>query len=91
MYLCKKIIPNHIMVDKYTKQVLDFFRNSSREVKDAEWDRISSLGLPNVSAFTFVEEAMNALSLKSKVPNFNLIDSGYCSLYKGDEQLDFAA
>lgn len=79
------------MVDKYTKQVLDFLHNSSREIKDAEWDRISNLGLPSVSAFTFVEEALNALSLKSKMPNFNLIDNGYCSLYKGDEQLDFAA
>ncbi len=33
------------MVDKYTQQVLDFLRDSSKEIKDAEWDRISSLGL----------------------------------------------
>ena len=44
------------MVDKYTQQVLDFLRDSSKEIKDAEWDRISSLGLPNVSAFTFVKK-----------------------------------
>lgn len=46
------------MVDKYTKQVLDFLRNTSKEIKDAEWDRISNLGLPNIGAFTFVENAM---------------------------------
>lgn len=46
------------MVDKYTKQVLDFLRNTSKENKEAEWDRISNLGLPNIGAFTFVEDAM---------------------------------
>ena len=46
------------MVDKYTKQVLDFLRNTSKENKEAEWDRISNLGLPNIGAFTFVENAM---------------------------------
>ena len=46
------------MVDKYTTQVLDFLRNTSKEIKDAEWDRISNLGLPNIGAFTFVEDAM---------------------------------
>ena len=46
------------MVDKYTKQVLDFLRNTSKEIKEAEWDRISNLGLPNIGAFTFVEDAM---------------------------------
>lgn len=47
------------MIDKYTKQVLDFLRDSSREVKDAEWDRIANLGLESVSALTFVEDSMN--------------------------------
>ena len=62
MYLCIVVIiltiTNNNMVDKYTKQVLDFLRNTSKEIKDAEWDRISNLGLPNIGAFTFVEDAM---------------------------------
>lgn len=79
------------MVDKYTQQVLDFLRDSSKEIKDAEWDRISSLGLPNVSAFTFVEEALKNLSLRSEKAKLNLLDNVYCALYDGNEQLDFAA
>lgn len=39
---------NNNVVDKYTTQVLDFLRNTSKEIKDAEWDRISNLGLPNI-------------------------------------------
>ena len=62
MYLCIVVIILIItinnMVDKYTMQVLDFLRNTSKEIKDAEWDRISNLGLPNIGAFTFVEDAM---------------------------------
>lgn len=79
------------MVDKYTQQVLDFLRDSSKEIKDAEWDRFSSLGLPNVSAFTFVEEALKNLSLRSEKAKLNLLDNDYCALYDGNEQLDFAA
>lgn len=62
------------MVDKYTQQVLDFLRDSSKEIKDAEWDRISSLGLLNVSAFTFVEEALKNLSLRSEKAKLNLLE-----------------
>ena len=62
------------MVDKYTQQVLDFLRDSSKEIKDAEWDRISSLGLPNVSAFTLVEEALKNLSLRSEKAKLNLLE-----------------
>ena len=62
------------MVDKYTQQVLDFLRDSSKEIKDAEWDRIPSLGLPNASAFTFVEEALNNLSLRSEKAKLNLLE-----------------
>lgn len=62
MYLCIVVIILIItinnMVDKYTMQVLDFLRNTSKEIKEAEWDRISNLGLPNIGAFTFVEDAM---------------------------------
>lgn len=79
------------MVDKYIEQVLDFLRESSKEVKDAEWDRISSLNLPNVSAFTFVENSLKDIDLRNKKAKLDLIDDGYCSLYKGNEQLDFAA
>ena len=50
------------MVDKYTKQILDFLQDSSREVRDAEWDRISNLGLSIVNAFTFVEESLNDIA-----------------------------
>lgn len=77
MYLCKSFSTNLIMVDKYTQQVLDFLRDSSKEIKDAEWDRISSLGLPNVSAFTFVEEALKNLSLRSEKAKLNLLDNDY--------------
>lgn len=87
----KSFSTNLIMVDKYTQQVLDFLRDSSKEIKDAEWDRISNLGLPNVSAFTFVEEALKNLSLRSEKAKLNLLDNDYCALYDGNEQLDFAA
>ena len=70
----KSFSTNLIMVDKYTQQVLDFLRDSSKEIKDAEWDRISSLGLPNVSAFTFVEEALKNLSLRSEKAKLNLLE-----------------
>ena len=73
------------MIDKYTKQVLDFLRDSSREVKDAEWDRIANLGLESVSALTFVEDSMNDIALRSDNAGLELIDEGYRSLYEGDE------
>lgn len=79
------------MIDKYTKQVLDFLRDSSREVKDAEWDRIANLGLESVSALTFVEDSMNDIALRSDNAELELIDEGYRSLYEGDEQLNYAA
>lgn len=79
------------MVDKYTKQVLDFLRNTSKEIKDAEWDRIFNLGLPNIGAFTFVEDAMFDIITRSSKNSFNFIDDGYCASYNSNHELDLAA
>ena len=82
---------NNNVVDKYTKQVLDFLRNTSKENKEAEWDRISNLGLPNIGAFTFVEDAMCDIITRSNKNSFNFIDDGYCASYDSNNELDLAA
>lgn len=73
------------MVDKYTKQVLDFLGKSSREAKDAEWDRINGLGLPEIGALSFVEDALNEIAKRGGKTQVNFTDDGYCSFYKRKE------
>lgn len=79
------------MVGKYTKQVLEFLGSSSREDKDAEWERITGLGLPEVDALTFVEDALSDISYRESTARLNFIDAEYCSAYNSNDKLDLAA
>ncbi len=73
------------MVDKYTKQVLDFLGKSSREAKDAEWDRINGLGLPEIGALSFVEDALNEIAIRNGKTQANFTNDGYCPFYKNND------
>ena len=52
---------------------------------------LSAMVMPNIGAFTFVEDAMFDIITRSSKNSFNFIDDGYCASYNSNNELDLAA